>query len=40
MKMPTKEETMAPTAKPIPDDYRAATPYLCVDGAARAFDFY
>ena len=22
--------------KPIPDEYRAATPYLCIDGAARA----
>jgi len=40
MKMLTKEEPMAPKAKPIPDDYRAATPYLCVDGAARAIDFY
>ncbi|HTS53079.1 MAG TPA: VOC family protein [Burkholderiales bacterium] len=26
--------------KPIPDDYRAATPYLCVKGAAKAIDFY
>ena len=26
--------------KAIPDDYRAATPYLCVKGAARALDFY
>jgi PhnB protein len=26
--------------KPIPDDYRGATPYLCVNGAARALDFY
>jgi PhnB protein len=27
-------------AKPIPDGYRAATPYLIVDGAAQAIDFY
>ncbi len=26
--------------KPIPDAYRGATPYLCVDGAAKAIDFY
>lgn len=26
--------------KSIPDDYRAATPYLCVKGAAKAIDFY
>jgi PhnB protein len=35
-----EEELMATKAKPIPDDYRAATPYLCVDGAARAIEFY
>ncbi len=28
------------STKPIPDAYRAATPYLIVDGAARAIDFY
>lgn len=28
------------TAKPIPDDYRGATPYLCIKDAARAIDFY
>src|SRR5688572_23297811 len=27
-------------AKPIPDDYTAATPYLCIKDAARAIDFY
>jgi PhnB protein len=27
-------------AKPIPDGYHTATPYLIVDGAARAIDFY
>ncbi len=27
-------------AKPIPDDYRAATPYLCVKDAAAALRFY
>lgn len=26
--------------KPIPDDYPRLTPYLCVDGAARAIEFY
>jgi PhnB protein len=27
-------------AKPIPDGYPRVTPYLCVDGAAAAIDFY
>ena len=31
---------MAGTVKPIPDEYRGATPYLCVNGAARAIKFY
>ncbi len=31
---------MTARVKPIPDDYRAATPYLCVRGAARALEFY
>ena len=26
--------------KPIPDGYHSVTPYLIVDGAARALDFY
>jgi PhnB protein len=26
--------------KPVPDGYHSATPYLIVDGAARALDFY
>jgi PhnB protein len=26
--------------KPIPDDYPQVVPYLCVDGAAKAIDFY
>jgi PhnB protein len=26
--------------KPVPDGYRNATPYMIVDGAARALDFY
>lgn len=26
--------------KPVPDGYTAITPYLIVDGAARAIDFY
>ena len=25
---------------PIPDSYPRITPYLCVDGAAAAIDFY
>ena len=31
---------MASKPKPIPDDYRGATPYLCMKDAARAIDFY
>jgi PhnB protein len=26
--------------KPIPDGYQQVTPYLCVDGAAEAIEFY
>ena len=26
--------------KPIPDQYRGATPYLCVDDGAQAMEFY
>jgi PhnB protein len=26
--------------KPVPDGYHSATPYLIVDGAAKALDFY
>ena len=28
------------TIQPIPDDYRGATPYLCIRNAASAIDFY
>jgi PhnB protein len=28
------------SVKPIPDGYSQVTPYLCVDGAAAAIDFY
>jgi len=28
------------TVKPVPDGYHSATPYLIVDGAARAIDYY
>lgn len=28
------------TVKPIPEGYRSITPYLCIDGAAQAIDFY
>ena len=31
---------MAGTVKPIPEGYTAVTPYLIVDGAAAAIDFY
>jgi uncharacterized glyoxalase superfamily protein PhnB len=31
---------MTATVKPIPDGYTAITPYLIVDGAAEAIDFY
>src|SRR5262245_40012103 len=29
-----------PKAKPIPDGYHTATPYLVLQGAAKALDFY
>jgi PhnB protein len=35
----TKEETGMP-AKPVPDGYHTATPYLIVKGAASAIEFY
>ena len=31
---------MAGKVKPIPDDYRGATPYICVHDGAAALDFY
>ena len=31
---------MSPSVKPIPDGYPQVSPYLIVDGAARAIDFY
>jgi PhnB protein len=31
---------MSSTVKPIPDGYQAITPYLIVDGAASAIEFY
>ena len=31
---------MSSTVKPIPDGYQALTPYLIVDGAASAIEFY
>jgi PhnB protein len=31
---------MTSAAKPIPDGYAAATPYLCVKGGAAAIEFY
>jgi len=31
---------MSPSVNPIPDGYPRVTPYLCVDGASKAIDFY
>ena len=31
---------MSPSVKPIPDGYPQISPYLIVDGAAQAIDFY
>jgi len=31
---------MKPKVKPIPEGYKGATPYLVVDGAAAAIDFF
>ena len=31
---------MASKVKPIPDEYRGATPYLCVKDGTRAIEFY
>jgi PhnB protein len=31
---------MSPSVKPIPDGYPRVTPYLCVDGASAAIEFY
>ena len=31
---------MASGVKPIPEEYRGATPYLCVDDGTRALGFY
>jgi PhnB protein len=31
---------MSDKVNPIPDGYHSVTPYLCVDGAARAIEFY
>jgi PhnB protein len=49
--MPTKTAAKKPAlrkpvskkpakVKPIPDGYHSATPYLIIDGAARAIDYY
>ena len=31
---------MTSKVKPIPDEYRGATPYLCVKDGTRAIEFY
>lgn len=36
-KKPVKQKKVL---KPIPDGYHAITPYLCVDGASKAIDWY
>ena len=35
-----KEEERMPKVDPIPEGYPRVTPYLHVDGAAAAIDFY
>src|ERR1700754_2905940 len=35
---PTKLATMS--VKPIPEGYTSLTPFLCIDGAAAAIDYY
>src|SRR5258708_10007850 len=35
-----KERPMSPSVKAIPDGYPRVMPYLCVDGASAAIDFY
>ena len=37
---PTKEAALLSTVNPIPEGYPRITAYLCIDGAARAIDFY
>jgi PhnB protein len=37
---PSSEGEADMAVKPIPDGYHTATPYLIIDGAARAIDFY
>jgi PhnB protein len=36
----TKERIMPEKVKPIPDGYHSVTPYIIVDGGARAIEFY
>ena len=31
---------MAEKVKPIPEGYHSVTPYMCIDGAAKALDWY
>src|SRR5213083_706001 len=33
-------EVIMSKVKPVPEGYRTATPYLIIDGAAKALDFY
>lgn len=36
----TTENRSEPTVSPVPRGYTTLTPYLCVDGAERAIEFY
>jgi PhnB protein len=36
----TKERIMPEKVRPIPEGYHSVTPYIIVDGAARAIEFY
>jgi PhnB protein len=37
---PVEDDVMADEVKPIPDGYHTVTPYLIINGATKALDFY
>jgi PhnB protein len=39
-RLPKPREANMPKVKPIPDGYPQLTPYVCVDNAAKAIEFY
>jgi PhnB protein len=39
-RLPSKEKTMTKQVKAIPDGYHSVTPYLMIQGAAKAIEFY